>query len=197
VLAALPVFAQSPAGQGMSTAPSPADSALAPDQQATKEQIAKLFEVMRLRKQMQQMLSMMPSVVQRSFQEQMQNVSAKMPPGKQMTPQDQAALEKVMTKYMQQAVDMFPIDELVAAAIPVYQRHVSRDDADAIIAFYSSPPGQRLLDEQPAISSEYMAVVMSHMQEFSKRLTDQMTTDIENAVKPALPAPGAPAAPSN
>ena len=38
------------------------------DQQPTKEQLAKLFEAMRVRKQMQSMLKMMPAMVQQQIE---------------------------------------------------------------------------------------------------------------------------------
>ena len=98
-------------------------------------------------------------------------------------PQDQAAFERVMKKYMQQALTIYPVDEMIADAVPVYQRHISKSDIDTVIAFYSSATGQRLLDEQPAIMSEYMAIVMSHMQDRSKRLTDAMETEIQQILK--------------
>jgi hypothetical protein len=166
--------------------------AIPPDQQATKEQILKLFDLLRLKKQMQQALSLVSGIVQQSYQAQMKDLNAKLPPGKQITPQDQAALEQVMQKYMQQATNIYPVEEMLADAIPVYQRHVSSADADAVIAFYSSPAGQRLLDEQPKIMSEYMAIVMAHMQERSKRLTDEMTSEIQQIVKPDLLNNGSP-----
>jgi hypothetical protein len=187
-LATLPAFAQSqPAQESRSastTAPVPAD------QQATKAQIDKLFELLRLRKQMESMMGMIPRVVQQSFQAQMKDMNAKLPPGKRLMPQDQAALEKVMNKYMQEAVNVYPIDEMIADAVPVYQRHISRSDADAVIAFYSSPPGQRLLDEQPAMMSEYMAILMPHLQDRSKRLTDRMEAEMQQIVKPDPVDPG-------
>jgi hypothetical protein len=164
----------------------PAATTIPPDQQATTEQIEKLFEVMRLRKQMESMMNMMPRVVEQSYRTEMKNINAQLPPGKRIMPQDQVAAEKVMNKYMQQALSIYPVDEMIADAIPVYQRHISGFDIDTVTAFYSSPTGQRLLDEQPAIISEYMAIVMSHMQDRSKRLTDAMEAEIQQIVKPDL-----------
>lgn len=182
-----------PAAAASATPSTPAGSAattIPPDEQATREQIEKLFEVMRLRKQMESVMNMMPRVVEQSYRTEMKNVNAQLPPGKRIMPQDQAALEKVMGKYMQQAQTIYPIDEMIADAIPVYQRHISKSDMDAVTAFYGSPTGQRLLDEQPAIMNEYMAVVMSHMQDRSKRLTDAMEAEIQQIVKPDLTGAG-------
>ena len=51
-----------------------------------------------------------------------------------------------------------PIDEMVNAMVPIYQKHLSREDMDAILAFYSSPVGQKLQREQPAMMQEGMKV---------------------------------------
>ena len=190
-LIALTAFAQSPSGPETSATQPAAAALIPPDQQATKEQIEKFFEVMRLKKQMESMMGMMPQLIVQSFQAQMKSINEKLPPGKRLMPQDQAALEKIMDKYMRRATEIYPVDEMIADAIPVYQRHVSRTDVDAAIAFYSSPTGQHILDEQPAIMSEYMAIVMGHMQDRTKRLTDEMEAEIQKLVKPDLADPGA------
>lgn len=51
-----------------------------------------------------------------------------------------------------------PIDEMVDAMVPIYQKHLSHEDIEAILAFYSSPVGQKLLREQPAMMQEGMKV---------------------------------------
>ncbi len=190
-LMTLTAFAQSPSGPQTPAAQPAAASVIPSDQQATKQQIEKLFEVLRLKKQMQSMMGMMPQIILQSFQTQMKNINETLPPGKRLMPQDQAALEKVMNKYMQRATEVYPVDEMIADAIPVYQRHISRTDADAVIAFYSSSAGQRILDEQPSITSEYMAIVTGHMQDLMKPMADEMKAEMQEIVKPDLAEPGA------
>jgi hypothetical protein len=50
------------------------------------------------------------------------------------------------------------LDDLIQDLVPVYQRHLTRSDVRALIAFYSSPPGQKILREQPAMIKESMQV---------------------------------------
>lgn len=128
-------------------------------------------------------MNMMPRIIEQSFQAEVRSINANLPPGKRLTASDQASFQKVMNKYMQQALNVYPIDEMIADAIPVYQRHISKSDCDAVIAFYSSPAGQRLLDEVPAVMNEYSGIVMSHMQTRSKHLTDQMVAELQQMVK--------------
>ena len=49
-----------------------------------------------------------------------------------------------------------PVDEIVDAVIPIYQKHLTKTDLAAITSFYSSPAGQKVLKEMPAITSEAM-----------------------------------------
>jgi hypothetical protein len=84
-----------------------------------------------------------------------------------------------------------PIDEMVDAMVPIYQRHLSHEDIEAILAFYSSPVGQKLLREQPAMMQEGMKVggeigrrrletMMQQMDEFIKK----MAQDQKKETKP-------------
>jgi hypothetical protein len=51
-----------------------------------------------------------------------------------------------------------PIDEMIDAMVPIYQKHLTKEDLGAILAFYSSPVGQKLQREQPAMMQEGMQV---------------------------------------
>jgi hypothetical protein len=53
----------------------------------------------------------------------------------------------------------FPMDEMLNDMIPIYQRHFTKSDIDALIAFYSSPAGQKFLHETPAVTAETMRAV--------------------------------------
>jgi len=48
-------------------------------------------------------------------------------------------------------------DDLVAMTIPIYQKHLSQEDIDAINAFYDTPAGQKLIKTQPLLVQESMA----------------------------------------
>jgi hypothetical protein len=189
-------LAQSAMSTGETGAPAQDGSAavapIAADQQASKEQLAKLFEVMRVRQQMESMTKMMPALIEQQMKTQMDAMKAKMPNGKQMPAEEQAAIEKLMSREIDRAMHLVSFDDMVADLTEVYQRHISKTDADAFIAFYSSTAGQHLLDEQPAIMKEYMPRVMAHVREKTRELTDEMMKDMaeltkqyEQPVKPA------------
>ncbi len=183
-------LAQAPAGQpAAADQPQAAAQAVVPAaQQATKQQLIKLFEVMRLRQQFTSMTKMMPAIVQQQVHEDISETVAAIHGGNQLTTQQQAALEKIMTRYMEKASSIYPADEMANDAMAVYQRHMSRSDVDAYIAFYSSPPGQRLLDAQPVIMHEYMPIVREKVKERTHKLYAEMAQDLHEFVKAQAPA---------
>jgi uncharacterized protein len=188
-------FAQAPATQPSQPGPKAVatQASVPPEQQATREQLTKLFEVMRLRQQFDDMMRALPSVVQQQVRTQMGQLTAKIPGGQRLTPEQQKALDKLMNKYMERTRTLYPADEMIADAIAVYQRHMTREDADAYIAFFSSPAGQHLLDAQPAIMKEYMPIAMDRAERRTHALTVEMAADLAEFSKSAEPAKQVPA----
>jgi hypothetical protein len=179
--------AQAPASQPEAT---PAVAPAIPeDQQATREQLAKLFEVVRLREQLASVTKMMPALMQRQMQEQFKQMQKDHPEMKSMTEEQQQATAKVMGKYMEKVMNIYTSDEMIADMSSIYQKYLTRSDVDGIIAFYTSPAGQHMLDAQPMIMKESMTMAMQRVQDRIKPLIDGMTREMEDAVKsPARPA---------
>ena len=162
---------------------------IAPDDQPSNEQLARLFEVMQLKQQLANMTKTLPAMIQQQVSQQLKSMTASMPAGS-ITPEQQAAFDKIMKKYMDKAMSLYPADEMIADMSGIYQRHLSKEDVDAMIAFYVSPAGQHLLELSPVAMKEYLPLVMSKMQSRSKALTDEMTKDMETIPGWAPPAKG-------
>src|SRR3569833_1237509 len=62
-------------------------SVIAPENQATAAQLSKLFEVMRIKQQMQSMKAMVPGTVQQQIQAAMKQTEEVMPAGSRPTPE--------------------------------------------------------------------------------------------------------------
>jgi hypothetical protein len=164
---------------GASLAPA---TAVPPDQQPTKEQLAKLFELMRVREQLASMTKMMPALMQQQMQTQFKQMQKDHPELSPITEEQQRASAKVMGKYMERVMNLIATDDMVADMATVYQRHLTRSDVDGMIVFYSSPAGQHMLDMMPVIMQEYMPMVMQQMQGRIKPLTDEMTKEMGEAI---------------
>jgi len=130
----------------------------AANQPPTREQVMKYFEIMHLHDQMQSMLQ--------NQQKQMDVVAGdmfnKMIPD--ATAEQRAQFEKIMKDTMSDLVADYPIDDVLRDMVPVYQNHLSESDLNAIIAFYSSPVGQKVLREMPAMTAEAMRVSYARLQ---------------------------------
>ena len=188
-------FAQAPAAQP-STAPAAVmaePSGLPADQQPTKEQLIKLFELMHVRDQLASVTKMIPALVQQQMKTQMQQMQKDHPEMAMMSEEKQQAAGMVMDKFMARVFDIYTPDEMISDMADIYQKHLSRSDVDGMIAFYSSPAGQHMVAMTPVIMQEYMPLVMQRMQERMKPLTDEMSKEMEQIAKPAAPSADKPA----
>jgi hypothetical protein len=77
----------------------------------------------------------------------------------------------------------YPIDAILQDMVPVYQRHLMKSDSDELIAFYSSPVGQKVLRELPAITSEAMQVSTSHLQPRMEAAVSKLKAKIQRMVE--------------
>ncbi len=175
-------FAQSgpPMGSAGASATAGQSSAVVvpDDQKPTMEQLTKLFEAMRLKEQMQSMRQIVPAMVQQQITSAMQQTEANLPAGSKLTPEQREGMQKVMSKYVDKAMDLYPPEEMITDMGSIYQRHLSKDDVDGLIVFYSSPAGQHLLDAQPAIAKEYMPMVMGKVTERSQAMMKEMMKEM-------------------
>jgi uncharacterized protein len=160
------------------------------DQQPTQEQLLKLFDAMRIKQQLQSMRQLVPSMVQQQIKSAVQQTEENLPAGRKLTPSQRTAIENIMAKYVGKAMDLYPADEMFADMTAIYQRHLSKDDVDGMIAFYSSPAGQHLLDAQPVIAQEFMPVVLSKVTARSQVMTKEMMKEIGEVVPSARQGSG-------
>jgi hypothetical protein len=161
----------------------PAPTQIPVDQQPSKEQLAKLFEVMHLSDQIKTITQIMPAMIKQQIQSQMASTTSKLVSGRQLTPEQQARLSDLMSKYIQKAMTVYSAEDMIDDMTVVYQRHLTGTDVDAMIAFYGSPAGQHLLDAQPSIMKEYMPIVMTRQQKATAGLTAEMEKDIADFTK--------------
>jgi hypothetical protein len=121
---------------------------VAPDA-ASKEDVKKLFDVMASREQMAQMMQQMFTQMRNMNREQLKK-----------THQDLSDAELARRdRESEDLIKNFPLDEMLNDMIPIYQRHFTKSDIDALVAFYSSAAGQKFLHETPAVTAETMRAV--------------------------------------
>lgn len=129
------------AAKQASTANKPAGS-----QQASAEQVRKLLDMLQIRDNLQITLDAMKTQMQHGSEAMLREKVA------QPTP-DQI---KQVNEIVEQEFATITMDDLIRDVIPVYQRHLTKSDVEAMLAFYSSPVGQKLRREEPAMMRESM-----------------------------------------
>jgi uncharacterized protein len=168
--------AQADAAASQSAAP----AAIPAEDQPTKEQLNQLFEEMRLKAQMEGAMKSVETMMQQQVSQQIRSAAATGGSnGKALSPEAQEAVEKMTQKYMNRALTLYPVNEMIDDMATLYQHHLNKADVDAMIAFYGSPAGQHLLDAQPEIMKEYMPLVQKRMEERTKILMAEMKKDME------------------
>jgi hypothetical protein len=153
-----------------------------PDGPATKEEVQKYFAVMHIRENMQAMKDSMAKQSHQMVHEEIQESGASLP----------ADFEERTDKLMDEMTNDFPVENLIEAIVPVFQQHLTRNDLEAITAFYSTPVGQKLLTEQPALTQESMQVAYGVLEKQMEVMRERVQTEIGQArlyPKPAQPNP--------
>jgi hypothetical protein len=121
---------------------------------ATKDDILKLFRVMDTQDQMRQVMQQVIGQMAQMNREALK----KRPSG--VTEDDLAQMDREF----KEVAKSYPVDQLMEDMVPVYQKHLTKADVDAMIAFYSSPTGKKLLHEMPAMTSEGIQAAYPRMQ---------------------------------
>jgi hypothetical protein len=159
----------------------------AADAPATKEDIQKYLEVMHSREMMTKMMDAMSKPMHQMMHEQYLKDKDKLPAD------FEARMNKIMDDYMKN----LPVEEMVQAMIPAYQKHFTKGDVDGLVAFYSSPIGQKVIQELPAITAEAMQSMMPLMRKQMDVMTHHMQEQVaqmikESGVKPAAKSQASP-----
>jgi hypothetical protein len=158
------------------------------DAPATKEQIQKLFDVMDISKQTRLTMASMERQTQAATTE---ALKTRYP---QITP---AQLERVR-RISEESMKNFPVDGMLDDMIPVYQKHLTQTDVDAMIAFYASPTGKKLMQEMPQIMQEALQASNTRIQKqmaAAMQRIDAMMKD-EEQKQQSSPAPTPPSKPN-
>ena len=126
---------------------------IANDAPASREDILKLFDVMQIRDQMQQIMRQVTVQMRAMSREQMKKTDPN------ITAEELAKIDA----RSERMIESVPISDMMDDMIPVYQKHLTKSDVDAMIGFYSTPTGQKILHEMPAMAAEGMQALQPRM----------------------------------
>ncbi len=99
------------------------------------------------------------------------------------TPAEKAKFEKIVADTLGDVFANYPVEDVLRDMIPIYQNHFTESDLNQVVAFYSSPVGQKVLKEMPAISAEVVRVSEARLQpqidEAMKNVSEQLKEMVE------------------
>ena len=151
---------------------------------ASRQDVLKLFKVMHIHDQMRSVMDSMTKQQSALVHETM----------KKRYPQVAEERLEQFDAMMEESMKDFPVDAIIDDLVPVYQKHLTRTDVTAMNVFYSSPTGQKLLREMPAMTEESMRLSYGRMQKQMDAMMDRMQKMMkeEELNRKAPPTPAKP-----
>jgi hypothetical protein len=138
----------------------------------TTTQVVKFMEVMQVRQRIQSAVKteqdQTKTVVHNMFHKALPDA----------TPAERAEFEEIVASEFDKMFSDYPLDDVLRDMVPIYQSHFSESDLDQILAFYTSPIGQKVLKAMPSITAEAGRVSMSRLQPKIDKVMENVSTRI-------------------
>jgi hypothetical protein len=150
----------------------PADASAPISLPPTRPEVEKFMDVMQVRQRLQSSVraekEQINTVVHNMFNKALPNA----------TPAEKAAFEEIVASELKGMLSDYPIEDVLRDTIPIYQSHFTEADLEQILAFYSSPTGQKVLKEMPAMMAEATRVSMTRLQPILERTMGNVSARI-------------------
>jgi hypothetical protein len=153
------------------------------DSPATKEDIDRYLQAIHSQEMTKQMVQAMIPGMHQMMHDMYLKHQSELPPD----------YEPKMSAMLDDMMKSMPMDEMMKAMVPVYQKHFTKGDIDSLVAFYTSPTGEKILHEMPAIMAEAMKsmspIMTKYMETMQQRVQRETNQMIANSKKSANSAP--------
>lgn len=136
-------------------------------------QVMKLLDMLQIRDSLQITLDAMKA--------QMKNGSAEMV--REKIPSPTPDQMKAINNIVDEAFAEISMDDMIRDIVPIYQKHLTRSDVSALIAFYSSPVGQKLRREQGAMMRESMEATSAGQRQKMEALLAKVEIRLQQLVE--------------
>lgn len=140
---------------------------------ATREQILKMMEVMDLRQQTAEAIEaykvQMSGVV-------LEDIKARMPNAP-------PAMFNELREAFEEMFSQIPVNEIVDAIVPVYQKYLTKREVEATTAFYSTPEGKSMLKKLSPMVNEGMQVSLAMMRDRMDTASDRMNERVHEIMQ--------------
>ncbi len=118
----------------------------------SREDVLKLMDVLGARKTMKAAMGGMGDVMARTMLDEMRK---KVP---NATPEQEKLMNEFVDGMRQDMLSVMNQDEMMELIVPVYQKHLTKQEVKMVTEFYSSPAGQAFVQKIPVVMNEAMQV---------------------------------------
>jgi uncharacterized protein len=156
-----------------------------PNSPASAADVERYFQVVKSHDMMKTMLATMSQSIHQLLHQQYLEHKDELP----------ANYESKLTTMVDAMLEKMPMDEIMQAMIPAYQKHLTKGDIDNLVAFYSTPTGSKLLKEMPAMTGEAMQAAMPVMSKYMGTIEKRVQKETDDLIAQSKkqPNPGTPA----
>ena len=131
----------------------------------SEEQIERLLQLTDAQRQTEALWMQMEAQIQGA-------VESMLPPD--ASPEEHASVARALETTMAPLRRMLTWEKMRGLYVEMYQKTYEAEDVEAIIAFYETPAGQRLLERQPLLMQNLMQASQRMMQPELERLREEM-----------------------
>jgi hypothetical protein len=144
----------------------------AADQPASAEDIQRYLNVMHTTDMIKSTVETMQKTMRQIVHDQLAKTT-------NLPPDAEARLNKMVGDMYSD----FPTDKFMQAIVPVYQKHFTKSEIEALIAFYSSPAGQKMIKEMPGLMADTMKASTGILQDMMAKATQRVQDEIAELQK--------------
>jgi hypothetical protein len=138
---------------------------------ASKEDVEGFMKAMRVDEQMRSITTMMRDQTKQMLEVQIRKTKPTL---------SLDELDAEVAKGMQpveKVLNSTFLKEIIDDMVPLYQHHFTHDEIVQLTAFYSTPVGQKVLNEMPALMKEYMQTEQPRLE----KMMDELLADAKAA----------------
>jgi uncharacterized protein len=152
-----------------------------PNSPASAADVERYFQVVKSHDMMKTMLATMSQGIHQLLHEQYLEHKDELP----------ANYESKLTTMVDAMLDKIPMDEIMQAMIPAYQKHLTKGDIDNLVAFYSTPTGSKLLKEMPSMTGEATQAAIPIMSKYMDTIEKRVQKETDDLIAQSKKQPNA------
>lgn len=152
---------------------------------AKEAEVRRLMDVMGVKKMMASMMPAMTAQLRQQMEDMIQRQikAGNLPEG---SGEKFKKLHDFMTERFTEEMKSIDLESMSAR---IYSKHFTIEEVRALIQFYESPIGKKMLEKTPLIMQESMSESMNHTQQMLERLMKDLREKFSDIFTPPPPQP--------